>query len=78
MGRDDVSLVEIKVLLFARARELTGVPDLTMKMPSGSTTKDGRIYHLQSCMDELVIKFPRLKEVRGCVVLALNEEYSHC
>ncbi|WZZ34977.1 hypothetical protein YC2023_018378 [Brassica napus] len=28
-------------------------------------------------MDELVIKFPRLKEVRGCVVLALNEEYSH-
>ncbi|KAG2282672.1 hypothetical protein Bca4012_051255 [Brassica carinata] len=40
--------------------------------------RDVRIYHLQSCMDELVIKFPRLKEVRGCVVLALNEEYSHC
>ncbi|ESQ38555.1 hypothetical protein EUTSA_v10029346mg, partial [Eutrema salsugineum] len=65
---DDISSVEIKVLLFARARELTGVPDLTLKMPSGSTTK--------KCMDELVIKFPRLEEVRGCVVLALNEEYT--
>ncbi|CAH8332044.1 unnamed protein product [Eruca vesicaria subsp. sativa] len=65
---DDVSSVEIKVLLFARARELTGVPDLTLKMPSGSTTK--------KCMDELVIKFPKLEEVRSCVVLALNEEYT--
>lgn len=64
----DTSLVEIKVLLFARARELTGVPDLTLKMPSGSTT--------QKCMDELVLKFPSLEEVRGCVVLALNEEYT--
>ncbi|CAN7092231.1 unnamed protein product, partial [Brassica rapa subsp. narinosa] len=65
---DEVSSIEIKVLLFARARELTGVPDLTLKMPSGSTTK--------KCMDELVIKFPKLEEVRSCVVLALNEEYT--
>ncbi|XP_019084052.1 PREDICTED: molybdopterin synthase sulfur carrier subunit [Camelina sativa] len=65
---DTSSSVEIKVLLFARARELTGVPDLTLKMPSGSTT--------QKCMDELVLKFPNLKEVRSCVVLALNEEYT--
>lgn len=65
---DDTSSVEIKVLLFARARELTGVPDLTLKMPSGSTT--------QKCLDELVLKFPSLEEVRSCVVLALNEEYT--
>ncbi|CAN6868169.1 unnamed protein product, partial [Brassica oleracea] len=65
---DEVSSIEIKVLLFARARELTGVPDLKLKMPSGSTTK--------KCMDELVIKFPKLEEVRRCVVLALNEEYT--
>ncbi|CAN7029702.1 unnamed protein product [Brassica oleracea var. botrytis] len=65
---DEVSSIEIKVLLFARARELTGVPDLKLKMPSGSTTK--------KCMDELVIKFPKLEDVRSCVVLALNEEYT--
>ncbi|VVB08692.1 unnamed protein product [Arabis nemorensis] len=65
---DTSSSVEIKVLLFARARELTGVPDLILKVPSGSTT--------QKCMDELVVKFPSLEEVRSCVVLALNEEYT--
>ncbi|XP_019057631.1 PREDICTED: molybdopterin synthase sulfur carrier subunit [Tarenaya hassleriana] len=65
---DGSSSVQIKVLFFARAREIAGVPDITMKVRTGSTARN--------CMDELVAKYPSLEDIRGCVVLALNEEYT--
>ncbi|KAJ8759533.1 hypothetical protein K2173_007151 [Erythroxylum novogranatense] len=60
--------VKIKVLFFARARDIVGLPSMPLEVSSGSTASD--------CLNKLVALFPGLEELRGCMVLAVNEEYT--
>lgn len=60
-------LLKVKVLMFARARELAGTSELELLMPEGCTTAE--------CVTELAAKFPPVETIQDCIVLALNLNY---
>lgn len=65
---DDNPFVHIKVLFFARACDITRLAELPLDVSSSSTTQD--------CLNKLVAKSPNLEDINGCMVLALNKEYT--
>ncbi|PKU68250.1 molybdopterin synthase sulfur carrier subunit isoform X1 [Dendrobium catenatum] len=67
-GMNSEPSVKIEVLFFAKAREITGLPDISLQVPPSSSAGD--------CLKILLTKFPRLEEICNSIVFALNEEYA--
>lgn len=59
--------MQVKVLFFARSRELVGTPEAAVELPEGSSTT--------MLMQQLLERFPQLSEIQGRFVLSLNQEY---
>ncbi|GLJ47197.1 hypothetical protein SUGI_0996320 [Cryptomeria japonica] len=60
--------MKVKVLFFARARDLAGVSDKVLDIEEGSTTLD--------YVNKLILQVPSLKAIYDCMAMALNEVYT--
>ncbi|GLJ45718.1 hypothetical protein SUGI_0962170 [Cryptomeria japonica] len=60
--------MKVKVLFFARARDLARVSDKVLDIEEGSTTFD--------YVNKLILQVPSLKEIYDYMVEALNEMYT--
>eukprot|EP00250_Pteridium_aquilinum_P013279 c21248_g2_i2 orf=89-451(+) len=61
----------VKVLFFARAREIAGLSETFVDMEethSSQTIKD--------CVELIMRQFPGLQEIASCMLVALNQEYA--
>jgi len=66
MSDDTLRETRVCVLLFAAYRELLGTSRLELTMPRGATLQD--VYRA------LVVREPRLSQLRGSTTFALNRE----
>jgi molybdopterin synthase catalytic subunit len=60
--------VRIKVLFFGPVREIVGLREDTIEMPDGAK--------LQAVLETYGNRFPRLRDMAGSVVLALNQQFA--
>ena len=58
----------VKILLFARLRDITGGTELRRQLPESATA--------QTAWNILAQEFPALAEYQGAVSCAINEEYA--
>lgn len=64
-GKEKVG--EVQALLFAKAQELAGVSQITLEIQKGWTTAN--------CFEAVMTKYPALKAIRSCMMVALNHDY---
>ncbi|KAI7842392.1 hypothetical protein COHA_004031 [Chlorella ohadii] len=59
--------MQVRVLFFARSRELAGTSEASVTLEPGSTTT--------VLLQQLLQQYPQLEELRGSFVFSLNQEY---
>lgn len=60
--------INVRLMFFARARELAGCSDAEMNVPAGTTTATVRL--------SIVEKFPELKAILPTCLISVNLDYS--
>lgn len=68
MGGGGVDMMRVSVRFFAVLREMTGTDSLEVELKEGSLST--------SVIDELASRFPRLREWKSHVRIAVNREYA--
>jgi len=63
-----MAVVEVKVLFFAKARELVGCSSTTCRLPTSSIT-------VEQLTTALLVNYPELTGLGGAFVISLNEQY---
>lgn len=60
--------MKVRVLLFARPRQICGAGSLTLELPDGASAADA--------FSVLASEYPQLEALREGVMLAVNERYA--
>lgn len=60
--------MRVQVKLFAAAREIVGQGEVSLELKEGSTVGD--------LIEHFFVRYPRLKEMAGSLLLAVNREFS--
>ena len=63
-----LSYLRLRVLFFGRLRELTGIAEDSLEMPSGTTLAD--------IFDRYAARFPKLASFHSSLVASRNEEFA--
>lgn len=62
--------MKIRILLFAKAREIVGSPEVSLEFDGESTTHGELLTHITN------VAFPALQPIASTCILAINQEYS--
>ena len=62
--------MKVKLLLFAKAREIVGKAEESLEIEGQTTTHGALLTHLSS------VAFPSLEPILSSCILAINQEYS--
>lgn len=62
--------MKIRLLLFAKAREIVGSPEVSLELDGETTTHAELLKHLTN------VAFPALEPIASTCILAINQEYS--
>ena len=60
-------MLRIRVLFFARGRELAGCNEIEQEMEDGSDSKQ--------LLEAVIARFPALSEISTCLIVAVNQNY---
>jgi molybdopterin converting factor subunit 1 len=63
-----MGLVRIRVLFFGIIREITGLREENIQVPEGA--------RLETVLEDYSTRFPKVREMAGSVVLALNQQFA--